>query len=156
MVYSKCIPESFIPLPDCLMPLKFHPDPGTILICDYSSGFVAPEMVKRRPAVVVSPRLRRRNQLCAVVPLSTTPPEPPMPYHHRLVLSVPFPKPWDSSEMWVKCDMLATVSFQRLELIRTGRDHEGKRQYLTRRISDADLNAVRTGIMAALGVVCTK
>jgi mRNA interferase MazF len=31
------------------MPLKFHPEPGTILICDYTTGFIAPEMVKRRP-----------------------------------------------------------------------------------------------------------
>jgi hypothetical protein len=28
------------------MPLTFHPKPGTIVICDYSTGFRPPEMVK--------------------------------------------------------------------------------------------------------------
>ncbi|WP_210210156.1 type II toxin-antitoxin system PemK/MazF family toxin [Rhodopseudomonas palustris] len=58
------------------MTLKFHPEPGTILICDYSTGFKAPEMVKKRPVVTVSPRLKRRDGLVTVVPLSTSRPEP--------------------------------------------------------------------------------
>ena len=53
------------------MPLRFHPRVGSILICDYSTGFVAPEMVKRRRVVVIS-RLRQRADLYTVVPLSTT------------------------------------------------------------------------------------
>lgn len=28
------------------MPLTFHPDTGTIVICDYSTGFQPPEMVE--------------------------------------------------------------------------------------------------------------
>jgi uncharacterized protein YifN (PemK superfamily) len=43
--------------------LKFHPEPGTILICDYSTGFKKPEMVKKRPVVTISPRLKRRDGL---------------------------------------------------------------------------------------------
>ena len=39
------------------MALKFNPKPGMILLCDYS-GFKVPEMVKRRPAVVILPRHR--------------------------------------------------------------------------------------------------
>jgi uncharacterized protein YifN (PemK superfamily) len=31
------------------MPLTFHPNAGDIVICDYSTGFQPPEMVKVRP-----------------------------------------------------------------------------------------------------------
>jgi mRNA interferase MazF len=50
------------------MSLPYHPKQGTIVICDFK-GFVSPEMVKRRPAVIVSPRLRKREGLCTIVPL---------------------------------------------------------------------------------------
>jgi hypothetical protein len=46
--------------------LKFHPEPGTILIRDYTTGFREPEMVKRRPIVTISPRLKRRDGLITV------------------------------------------------------------------------------------------
>ena len=36
------------------MPITFHPSPGTVLICDFTTGFQPPEMVKRRHVVVVS------------------------------------------------------------------------------------------------------
>lgn len=44
-----------------------------VLICDFTTGFQAPEMVKKRPVVVVSPR-RRIGQVCTVVPLSSVAP----------------------------------------------------------------------------------
>jgi len=53
------------------MSLLYHPKQGAIVICDFK-GFVPPEMVKRRPAVIVSPRMRKREGLCTIVPLSTT------------------------------------------------------------------------------------
>lgn len=55
------------------MSLRFPPKLGTIVICDYSTGFCPPEMVKHRLAIVVSPRLPHRDGLCTVVPLSATP-----------------------------------------------------------------------------------
>ena len=54
--------------------------------------------------------------------------------------------------MWAKCDMIATVSFERLDMLRTDRDQNGKRKYLTPRISEADFNRVLSGIAAALGL----
>jgi mRNA interferase MazF len=107
------------------MTLKFHPEPGTILIRDYTTGFREPEMVKRRPVVTISPRLKRRDGLITVVPLSTTPPTPVCDHHCRLTIDPALPEPFDSPEMWVKADMLATVGFARLDLIRTGRDESG-------------------------------
>jgi len=98
------------------MPLQHHPKSGTILLCDYS-GFKVPEMVKTRPVVIISPRLRHRDRLCTVVPLSGTEPKHPEKYHHILTFDRPLPKPWNSPRYWVKADMLATVGFDRLNLI---------------------------------------
>lgn len=95
------------------MSITFHPEQGTIVICDFT-GFVVPEMVKRRPAVVISPRLRTRTGLCTVVPLSTTPPAPIAPYHCKLHVTPTLPKPYDAPYHWVKADMVYTVSFARL------------------------------------------
>jgi uncharacterized protein YifN (PemK superfamily) len=121
------------------MAIRFLPGPKTLLLCDYCmGGFRMPEMVKRRPAVVVSPRLPYRNGLCSVVPISLTAPERDVPYVVKLEFAELLPAPFDSPLGWAKCDMIATVSLERLDLFRTGRDYEGKRKYLTRKISDAD------------------
>jgi mRNA interferase MazF len=109
------------------MAIPFHPQLGTIVICDFR-GFVVPEMVKRRPAIVISPNFKQREQLCTIVPLSTTPPNPIMPYHYELTLSDPLlPPPYNSRIQWVKADMFATVSFNRLFIPCAGKDKKGKR-----------------------------
>lgn len=132
------------------MSLPFNPMPGTIVICDFR-GFVPPEMVKRRPAIVVSPRLRRRDRLCTVVPISTTPPNRVEDYHHLLKMVPPLPRPFDADTCWVKADMLYTVSYDRLDL-----PHEknpcGKRIYITRLIPAEDLREIRQCILFGLGL----
>jgi mRNA interferase MazF len=126
---------------------------GTLLLCDYSlGGFKEPEMVKRRPAIVVSPRLPHRDRLCTVVPISSSPGVKELDYIVRLHFALPLPEPFDYETVWAKCDMLATVSFERLELFRTGRDHTGKRRYLQPRLPDLDFVRVRQGILFALGI----
>lgn len=139
------------------MALKFHPKLGTVLICDFSRGFKSPEMVKKRPVIVISPKLKRRTNLLTVVPLSTMPPSPVQEYHCELAFVPPLPGPFDSASMWVKADMLYTVSFDRLHLIATGRDQHGRRKYLTRKISDADMEAVRKCVLNGIGLsILTK
>jgi mRNA interferase MazF len=130
------------------MPLKFPVAPGTILLCDYSTGFKAPEMVKRRPAIVISPRLRHRDFLCAVVPLSASAPPRDVPYVCRIELAAPFA----AQVCWAKADMVATVAFNRLDLFHTGRDSTGKRQYLHPRLSATQLLQVRAGVLHGLGL----
>ena len=66
------------------MPLTFHPHPGMVPICGINTGFKAPEMIKRRPVVVISPRPRGLNPLCTIVPLSTTAPNTVEPFHYRM------------------------------------------------------------------------
>lgn len=129
------------------MALMYHPKAGAILVCDYCTGFVPPEMVKARPVVVVSPRLRHRNDLCTVVPLSTTAPDPVEDYHCSIMLPRPLPKPFDTLPMWAKCDMLSTVSFKRLNLISIGR-----RQYITPAVGDNNLEQIKRCILYALGM----
>lgn len=126
---------------------------GTIVLCDYSlGGFREPEMVKRRPVVVVSPRLPHRDGLCTVVPLSTTAPVQAVSYVVELSVPMPLPSPFDAQTVWAKCDMLATVSFERLDLFRTKRDQSGRRKYLHPRLGVDDLARVRGAILSALGM----
>ena len=135
------------------MALTYHPRPGEIVLCDYSTGFIAPEMIKRRPVVIISPRLRNRQSLVTVVPLSTTPPVPVEQHHCSIVLSSPLPKPFDSPQMWAKCDMLATVALARLDRFRAGRVlGDYGRQFTTGSVRPAQLNDIRKGVLHALGL----
>lgn len=135
------------------MAIRFPVGPGTVLLCDYSlGGFREPEMVKRRPALVISPRLPHRDGLTTVVPLSGSEPAHAVPYVVRLDLAKQLPEPFEQSVWWVKCDMLATVWFGRLDLFRTGRDQEGKRKYIHPVIPKADLDRVVAGVLAGLGL----
>jgi uncharacterized protein YifN (PemK superfamily) len=133
------------------MSIQIHPEQGTILICDFK-GFVDPEMIKRRPVVVVSPRLRQRGRLCAVVPLSTTPPSQIMPYHYKLYVDPELPTPYNAKFHWVKADMLYTVSFERLFLPFDGKDAGGKRQYDVRVIDKSDLIKIQQCVLHGLGL----
>jgi mRNA interferase MazF len=135
------------------MAIQFPVGPGTILRCDYDrGGFQAPEMVKARPAIVISPRLPHRDGLCAVVPISGEPSEHEVQYVVRLEFDPPLPDPFCYRVAWAKCDILATVGFKRLDLFRTERDQYGKRKYLHPKISAPDLAKVRTGVLFALGM----
>ena len=134
------------------MALKFHPEPGTILICDYRTGFKVPEMVKRRPVVTVSPRLKRRDGLITVVPLSTTPPVPVCDHHCVIKPKIRLPEPFDSAEMWVKADMMATVGFERLDLVRGPREAFAKRKYLIQHLEPDQLKIVYQCLLHALGL----
>lgn len=135
------------------MPIKYPPQPRTMLLCDYArGGFQPPEMVKRRPAIVLTPRLPHRDNLCAVVPMSGTPPEAAVPYVVRIELPEPLPEPFSETVWWVKADMVATVGFDRLDLFRTGRGDDGKRRYITPRVSEDAFRAVRVGVLHGLGM----
>jgi len=134
------------------MPLTFHPKTGTIVICDYNTGFTPPEMTKRRLAIVVSPQFKRRHNLCTVVPFSATPPDPIMPYHYLLHLNPTLPPPYNSPNQWVKADMFATVSFNRLTLPFSGKGVDGKRQYIKLVIHGHDFKSIQKCMLNAIGL----
>lgn len=133
------------------MSLTFHPAQRTVLICDYTTGFISPEMVKKRPVVIISPRPRHQKQLCTVVPLSTTQPNPIEGFHHQLN-PLSLPSNLAKQPTWAKCDMLATVSLARLDRIKVGRDINGKRLYVNHRVIDEDFEAILKGVLIALGL----
>jgi mRNA interferase MazF len=106
-------------------------------------------MVKRRLCVTVSPRLKRREGLVAVVPLSESAPDPVELWHYRVDLQVPLP--WGDGPRWAKCDMIATVGFHRLDrpYIKT---RTGGRQYQQMRLAAADISAIIERVKAGLGI----
>lgn len=129
------------------MPISFRPSRGDILICDFSVGFQPPEMVKVRPVVVVSPRRRAGPGLCTVVPLSSTEPDPLEPYHHRLS---PAAYPPARGPMWAKCDMVITVSCNRLDRVKSRATQGGARIYSVPRMPAADMAAIEACLRIAL------
>ncbi len=135
------------------MALQHHPQTGLIVICDYSiGGFVKPEMVKRRPVVIVSPRLRRSEGLCTVVPLSTVTPDPVMQFHYELTLDPPLPPPYESPTMWVKGDMITSVALRRLFMPFKGKDGSGKRKYFIKILQGEEFNKIQECVLCALGL----
>lgn len=100
-------------------------------MCDFS-GFEEPEMVKERPVIVLAGPMKGRGALVTVVPLSTVEPPTLMPYHLKMPKQcLPKNGMFQERDSWVKGDMIYTVAFHRLDLIRVGpRDRRtGKRVY---------------------------
>jgi len=153
---------SMLPFKNCLvedrtlssmlvvMPIAgFRPIPGTILICDYDlhhgpRNARRPEMIKRRPVIVLSGRDCQTGS-CIVVPLSTTPPVPRRPYHHRIAAGT-YSFLHATRDSWVKCDMLGVVGYYRLDRLR----HGGR--WITPQITATDLAHIRTQVQFVLGL----
>ena len=130
------------------MPITFHPKRGTVLICDFGTGFKAPEMVKKRPVVVS----RKHRELVTVVPLSTTEPVPVEKCHHEL-LDASLPLPLRGKRMWAKCDLVTTVGFWRLDRVRGPRHPTtGKRTHMAQPIRPEDLVAIQKAILFVMGL----
>jgi uncharacterized protein YifN (PemK superfamily) len=134
------------------MPIREHPEPGTIVVCNFDGGFKEPEMVKPRLVVVLSPRIRARPWLSTVVALSTTHPDPVMPYHCQLDIEPKLPRPWTSTGVWVKGDMVYSVAFHRLDLVRVGKDLQGRRIYRMDTLQPQQLKAVRACVLRGMGL----
>jgi mRNA interferase MazF len=135
------------------MGIMYYPKQGEILLCNYGTGFVAPEMTKMRPVVVISPRLRRRADLVAVVPLSTTPPQNIELHHCEIELTNPLPAPFDNPNMWAKCDMIATVAHSRLDRFKAGRKPNGnKRVFVAGMLNPDQFRQVKIAVLCGLGL----
>ncbi len=96
--------------------ITFHPKRGTVLMCDFTTGFRQPEMVKKRHVVVVSPRYRRHTGLCLVVPFSTVAPHE-IEDHHHIIRCGKYPFFDPVRDVWAKADMLTCVCFERLDRV---------------------------------------
>ncbi|BBD36891.1 hypothetical protein Amn_17710 [Aminobacter sp. Y103A] len=135
------------------MGIKEHPLQGSIVTVDYSKGgFEEPEMMKRRLAIVLSPKIVSRPHLCTVVPLSLTEPEKIMPYHKQIEIPFDMPKEWGNMARWVKGDMVNAVGFHRVDLLRLGKDNQGKRIYQMQALPAAILTVVRACVLHGMGL----
>jgi uncharacterized protein YifN (PemK superfamily) len=115
-------------------------------MCDYRTGFRPPEMVKRRPIVVIAPKPRRaRRGPYLVVPLSTTTPRVVEAFHVR----IPAGRYWflsPSLDVWAKCDLIAAVAPFRLDpLHQVGRSSAPT-------IGRDDFRSIQRGVLHALGL----
>lgn len=136
------------------MALQYPPRAGAVLMCTFPDSFAPPEMIKTRPVVVINPQLPGRLDLVAVVPLSTTPPNPVCNHHCQIpIASMPPCMQAKATEVWAKCDMLYTFSLQRLDRFKAGRERgTGKRLFESGQLSGDQLDAVRRCAASALGI----
>lgn len=121
------------------MAINFPPARGTLLVCDFHSS-VHPEICKRRPVVVVS-GANKRHGLVTVVPLSTTRPNPVEGWHCLIETQLPHPY-GNSRHAYAKCDLVMSVSYQRLHLFFDGKDSNGKRRYIYPIVLDEEMNLI--------------
>lgn len=142
------------------MAVLFHPKPGQILLCDFSKGFKEPEMVKpSRPVVVLSGPIKGRSNLVTVLALSTVEPESLQDYHYKIPkASMPQLGRFQTKDTWVKGDMIYTVGFHRLDLIKLNkRDGNGKRIYFKQKLGRDQMKAVYGCMLHGLNLgVLTK
>lgn len=132
--------------------LKIYPKQGQILICDFK-GMIYPEMCKVRPVVVISPNGIHGGKvnLCTIVPLSSTQPRVIKDYHVKLTSYI-LPKPYTNPVMWAKCNMIYTVSFDRLFPFKVSKNTEGKRLYVNYYVEQWDLENIKRAVVCGLGL----
>jgi uncharacterized protein YifN (PemK superfamily) len=126
--------------------LQHHPKAGEVVMCDFGKQVVPPEIPKRRPVVVITPRLPHRDSLAMVVPLSQTAPDHPQPFHVKLTQN-PNPLKDNDDPVWVKCDLITNVSLRRLD-----RFQIDYRKFTTGRVTKEELIQIRQAILAAIGM----
>lgn len=134
------------------MPIQYHPEPGAIVLCDFTDGFKPPEMCKLRPVVILSRKISNKHNLCTVVSLSTSEPLSIMPYHKKIDLPKGIPERYLRKPTWVKGDMINAVGFHRLDLIRLGKNDKGKRKYFTKTLDKKNYQLVQKCVLQAMGM----
>ncbi len=138
------------------MALTFHPKAGQILLCDFSEGFKEPEMVKKsRPVVVLTPPIKGRANLVTVVALSTKKPTTIQPFHYQIQKkSMPQIGRFQQNDTWLKGDMIYTMGFHRLDLIRLGKPNRqtGKRAYFTNRLGRDQMREIYACVLHGLNL----
>ncbi|MDE3015390.1 MAG: type II toxin-antitoxin system PemK/MazF family toxin [Pseudomonadota bacterium] len=79
-----------------------------------------------------------------MIPFSTTPPGAEQPFHVRFEPAI-YPFLHQHLPSWAKCNMINTVSCQRLDRVRIGKN------YLSPRINDEDLSRIYKAMLTVFG-----
>jgi uncharacterized protein YifN (PemK superfamily) len=126
------------------MALSFVPRPGSIVMCDFT-GYMRPEILKRRHVIVISPYRKVRSidhATVIVVPLSETAPNDILAWHYP----IPAGRYRTVSACWAKGDLVSHVSLARLDrLFDCGRR-------IVPVIVRRDLVAIRRAVAAAIAL----
>lgn len=133
------------------MSLTIYPKIGQIIMCDFSVGFKPPEIVKERPVIIIG---TRPGGLVTVVALSTVKPDP-VETCNLLLPKACMPQLgfFQEKESWLKGDMIYSVGFHRLDLIKLGkRGPDGKRLYFKNRLSRERMKEVYTCVLHGLKI----
>ena len=135
------------------MALPYHPKPGEIYMCAFPNEYMQGEMIKTRPVIILNKKIDGRPKLVNVVPLSMTAPDP-VCGHHVKVNRLYLPKGIRDKEgdRWAKCDMVYTMSIDRLDFVRGHRTAGGARVMDKGTLPPATLLAVRLATAKCLGV----
>ena len=129
------------------MGIRYQPKEKSILFCDFK-GTIAPEINKKRPVVIVS-KHRHNSKLVTVIPLSTTRPTTIANYQHQLLVN---PLTGNNDECWAKCDMIYTVSIDRLSLYRVI-DEKGLYQKKLLTLDEESYKAIKKAVACALKII---
>lgn len=130
------------------MGLRFQPSPGTILNCDFS-GYIVPEIVKPRQVVVVW-KHKSNPKLVYILPLSTTPPHTPSLAVQLPYLPLPRKDQDPNTAIWVKCDLIYTVSTDRLTMPVSRASRRAASAPININISTPELMLVKAALAKAL------
>lgn len=128
--------------------MQYQPREGSVVRCDFR-GMIEPEMVKVRDVVVLT-KHKKNSKLVTVVPLSSTAPTHPQPYHYMLQKN-PRPDGDPAIEVWAKCDMVYTVTLERLEMHYT-RTRRGGRQVQQVLLHPNEFAAIRQCVAIGMGL----
>ncbi len=123
---------------------------GQVLICDFSSGFVPPEMTKTRPVIVISRESTHKRRPCTIVPFSTTAPALIEPWHTLFAIN-PIGPTFMVPGVSAKCDMHYTVSFERLS--KPHRKTRNGPEYFAPKLSGDEIKRVQNGVEAYFRLV---
>jgi len=127
------------------MAISYNPDVGEVLICDFGmfrvppltpscDGRLPPEMIKRRPVVVLSSKI---SKACIVVPLSTTLDKAKLNKGMHIEVpedAIPEMAYFPSKIRWAKSDLVGQVSHERLFMLRAPSRSHTHKHYLSREL----------------------
>lgn len=131
--------------------LKFQPAPGTVLVCDFR-GYILPEIVKTRQVIVLW-KHKSNAKLVYVIPLSTTPPHDAALAHEFNSVLIPREGQDPNTKIWAKCDMVYTVSTERLSMPVNRASRRAVKAPININISTPDLVAIKGIVAKALRLV---
>jgi hypothetical protein len=75
-----------------------------------------------------------------------------MPFNKLIVMPFQLPIRWGQNDRWIKGDMINAVGFHRIDLLRLGKDRNGKRIYQMNAMPDVLLKVVRQCALHGMGL----